>query len=520
MESKTPEGILRAAEELQAAGRYADAAPLWRDLAPRYPDNIPLYLALARSLEGSGNAAQAIAELEALRANAPLPAEAESELFMLRLRAGSWDGFDTSAERLLALARAGAPVNPSTLVYAPAVTGDLLLRSARACAHVIAAAAPRLPPAPAPAGRIRVGYLSVDYRQHHPVGRHMLEVFRRHDRDAFEVFGYDLAAPSHKSERFAAAVDHMRPLHGLDDAAAVAAIRADGIEVLVELGGYHADARLGIPARRPAPVQVNFLGYGGTTGADFIDYIIGDSAVIPSTAEQHFSEAIVRLPVTYFPGYWARPEATPTTRAELGLPEEALVFCAFAANAKINPPVFALWLDLLKQTPGSVLWLRARGAEMASALRRRAQDAGVEPGRLVFAPAASEPGHLGRLVCADLFLDTFPYSAGSTAADLLWAGVPVLTRAGDTFLSRMAASIVRAAGTPELVASDPDTYRARALALAGDRTGLTHYREQLIATRGTSPLFDAARFTRDLEAAYAGMSRRLRAGVAPAAFTV
>lgn len=445
-------------------------------------------------------------------------AEAEAEQFLQRLKTGAWKGFDESARRLLDFARAGAPVNPSVLVYAPDIGGELLLRSARACARVIADGASPLPPAPKATGKIRVGYLSVDYRQHHPVGRHMLDVFRRHDRDAFEVFGYDLSPESPKAAPFAAAFDRMRGLHDVDDAAAAEMIRADGVEILVELGGYHAGARLGIPARRPAPVQVNFLGYGGTLGADFIDYTIGDRVVIPSAAQ--ISEAVVRLPVTYFPGFWARPAPARATRAEHGLPEKGLVFCAFAANAKINPAVFILWLELLKQVPRSVLWLRAHDAAMVDARRARAQAAGVAPERLVFAPAVSEPVHLGRLACADLFLDTFPYSAGSTAADLLWAGVPVLTCAGDTFLSRMAASIVGAAGLSELVTPDLETYRARALELAYDPAALARYRAQLIAHREASPLFDSARFTRDLEAAYAEMSRRLRGGAAPAAFDV
>lgn len=445
-------------------------------------------------------------------------AEAESELFISRLRAGAWDGLDASVARLLDLVRAGAPVNPSTLVYAPATDGDLLLRSARACAQVIAAAAPRLPKAPAAGGRIRVGYLSVDYRQHHPVGRHMLDVFRRHDRDAFEVFGYDLAPESHKAAPFAAAFDRMRSLHALDDDAAAAAIRADNIEILVELGGYHAGARLGIPARRPAPVQVNFLGYGGTLGADFIDYTVGDRIVTPRDAQ--IAESVVRMPVTYFPGFWARPTPVPTTRAEHKLPEKGLVFCAFAANAKINPAMFALWLDLLRQVPRSVLWLRAHDAAMITSLSARAQAAGVAPERLIFAPSASEPVHLGRLACADVFLDTFPYSAGSTAADLLWAGVPVLTCTGDTFLSRMAASIVSAAGVSDLATPDLEAYRARALELAYDPAARADYRARLIAARDTSPLFDGARFTRDLEAAYSEMSRRSRSGLAPAPFDV
>ncbi len=443
-------------------------------------------------------------------------AEAEAEQFFRRLNTGAWDGFDESARRLLDFARAGAPVNPSVLVYAPAIDGALLLKSARACARVIADGAPAMPAAPKATGKIRVGYLSADYRQHHPVGRHMLDIFRRHDRNTFEVFGYDLSPESHKAAPFSAAFDHLRNLHGLDDAAAAAAIRADNIEILVELGGYHAGARLGIPALRPAPVQVNFLGYGGTLGADFMDYTIGDKVVIPSAAQ--VSEAVVRLPVTYFPGFWARPAPAPAPRAEHKLPEEALVFCAFAANAKINPTIFAVWLALLKQLPRSILWLRAHDAGMIAALRARAREAGVAPERLVFAPAVSEPVHLGRLACADLFLDTFPYSAGSTAADLLWAGVPVLTCVGDTFLSRMAASIVSAAGPADLVTPDLETYFARALELAYDPAARARYRARLIANRDDCPLFDSARFTRDLEAAYAEMSRRSRSGSAPAAF--
>lgn len=511
---------LHAAAALLAAGRYAEAVPLWEALVSAAPAAPARRVMLAAALKGAGALSRAIAEYEAARKLAPLPAVAESELFIARLTVADWRDYGAGVARLKQHVEAGDAINPSALVYAGEIGADLLLRSARAMARALSAAVTRLPPPPRPSGRIRVGYISNDFKPNHPVGRHMAEVARRHDRTRFEVLGYSLAPDGPKLATFAGAVDRMCILHGDDDAAAAARIRADAVEILVDLGGYQAGARPAVLAHRPAAVQVNFFGCGVSMGADFIDYIIADECLIPPAAAAFYAEAVVRLPGTYFPGYWARPPSKPVSRAQLGLPENSLVFCAFAAQAKITPAMFALWLELLKQAPKSVLWLKDHHPAATGALRARAAEAGLAPERLVFAGNIPESAYFGALALADLFLDTFPYGAGSTAADVLWAGVPVLTCLGETYVSRMAAAVVTGTGLTALIAPDLEAYFGRAMELAYDRKALAEYRAHLLRERTGLALFDSARYVRNLDAAYAEMSRRARAGMPPAAFAV
>ncbi len=516
-----PQDKLRAAAELLAAGRYADAVPLWQDLAARAPAEPMPRIMLATALKGAGEWRQAIAEYEAAQKLAPLPAVAESDLLLARLTIADWRECAAGVERLKRHVEAGAAINPSILLYAAEIGPDLLLRSARAMARQIAAGVTPLPaPQPPSSEHIRVGYISGDFKPNHPVGRHMRDVARRHDRSRFEVFGYSLAPDGPKLAAFAEAVDHMRVLRDDDDATAAARIRADRIEILIDLGGYQSGARPAVLAHRPAPVQVNFFGSGVSMGADFIDYIVADDCLIPQAAAAHYAEAVVRLPGTYFPGSWARPEPKPLTRARMGLPDKGMVFCAFAAQAKITPAMFARWLDLLKQVPKSVLWLKDHHPAATAALRAHAAAAGLAPERLAFAGNIPEDAYFSALALADLFLDTFPYGAGSTAADVLWAGVPVLTCLGDTYVSRMAAAVVTGTGLTSLIAADPEAAIARAVELAYDRAALADYRARLRTHRAEMALFDSARYVRHLDTAYAEMSRKLRAGDHPAAFTV
>ena len=517
----TPQDKLRAAAELHAAGRYAEAAPLWQELVSSAPAEPMPRIMLAAALKGVGDWPQAITAYEAAQKLAPLPAVAESDLLLARLTIADWREYQAGIARLKRHVESGAAINPSILLYAAEIGPDLLLRSARAMAREISTGVTPLPPPQrSSSARIRLGYISADFKPNHPVGRHMIDVAQRHDRSRFEVFGYSLAPDGPRLAAFTGAVDHMRILQADNDAAAAARIRADGIEILVDLGGYQSGARPGVLAHRPAPLQANFFGSGVSMGADFIDYIVADECLIPQTAAGHYAEAVVRLPGTYFPGYWARPEAKPLTRARLGLPDTALVFCAFAAQAKITPAVFALWLELLKQVPKSVLWLKDHHPVATASLRAHAAEAGLAPERLVFVGNISETAYFGALALADLFLDTFPYGAGSTAADVLWAGVPVLTCLGESYVSRMAAAVVTGTGLTSLITADPEAYFSRAIELAYDRAALADYRGRLLEHRAELALFDSARYVRNLDAAYAEMSRKFRAGERPVAFAV
>lgn len=398
----------------------------------------------------------------------------------------------------------------------------------RACAELFAAA--ECPPAPVPVAaparyghdRPRIAYLSADWHDH-ATAYLMAELLERHDRAAFDVTVVSLGPPSVSPmrARLEAAVETFVDWRTESDRTIAERLRALEIDIAVDLKGYTQNARPGILAHRPAPVQVAFLGYPGTTGAPYIDYLIADPELIPSSEQPHYSERVVYLPECYQPNDRARAiaERTPS-RAELGLPDDAFVFCSFNDGYKITPDVFAVWLRLLAGTPGSVLWLLEPNAAAVVSLRAAAERGGVAPERLVFAPRLPLAEHLARHRRADLFLDTLPVNAHTTASDALWAGLPLLTCRGRAMAARVAASLLVTVGLPELVTDSLVEYERRALELAADRAVLAALRARLESAREASPLFDAERFRRHLERAFAGMLARHAAGHAPESFAV
>jgi predicted O-linked N-acetylglucosamine transferase (SPINDLY family) len=355
--------------------------------------------------------------------------------------------------------------------------------------------------------RLKIGYVSSDLRGH-AVGYLMAQLFEAHDAHAIETFVYYCGPPADDgiTQRFKASVEHWIDIRALSDDEAAARIAADGIDILVDVNGHTREARLGVFARRPAPVIVNWLGYPGTMGSPFHHYIIGDEWIIPPESEQYYSERVLRLPC-YQPNDTMRQVAERTpTRAEAGLPDNAFVFCCFNAAHKITRFAFARWMKILRATPGSVLWLLDYNDETNARMRAHAEVAGVVGERLVFAKKIANPHHLARYPLADLFLDTVPYGAHTTASDALWMGVPVLTYSGRSFAARVCGSLVRAAGVPELVCESPEAFVQRAIALAGpDRLSLRAYRERLIAGRDTCTLFDIDLLARKLESLYSAM---------------
>ncbi|MBK3774075.1 tetratricopeptide repeat protein [Azospirillum brasilense] len=359
-------------------------------------------------------------------------------------------------------------------------------------------------------GRLRVGYLSADFHEH-ATAYLMAELLERHDRTRFAVTAYSTGIDdgSPMRRRLTTAVERFVDLRDRSDRDAAQAIAADGIDILVDLKGYTAFARTAILAARPAPVQVNWLGYPGTMGADFIDVILADAVTIPPGEEEFYSEAVVRLPHCYQPNdrHRAIAERTPT-RADCGLPEDGFVFCCFNSPYKLTPALFDVWARLLRAVPGSVLWLYAGNPLVAGYLRREAAARGVAPERLVFAPPRPLAEHLARHRLADLFLDTLPYNAHTTASDALWTGLPVLTCRGATFAGRVAASLLDTVGLPELVTDSPAAYEALALDLARDPGRLAGLKARLATARTASPLFDGDRFARDLEDAYRAIWQR------------
>jgi predicted O-linked N-acetylglucosamine transferase (SPINDLY family) len=308
----------------------------------------------------------------------------------------------------------------------------------------------------------------------------------------------------------------------VSDAEVAGFLRQNETDIAVDLMGFTGDSRPGILALRPAPIQVSYLGFPGTMGATHIDYVLADGIVAPRDSRSDFDEAVVHLPGCFMPTDSVRRIAHHApTRAEAGLPAEGFVFCSFNNSYKFSPDMFALWMRLLKAIPSSVLWLSYTNDTAARNLEREAEASGVPRERLAFAPfIASSADHLARLSLADLFLDTRPYNAHSSAADALWAGVPVLTSPGSTFAGRVAASLVHAAGLPEMVADSLESYEALALELAQSPAMLEHLKARLKRGRRSQPLFDTARFTRNLESAYLTMWDRYQKGEPPAHFAV
>jgi predicted O-linked N-acetylglucosamine transferase (SPINDLY family) len=366
--------------------------------------------------------------------------------------------------------------------------------------------------------RIRIGYFSANLHEH-AVARLLAGVFERHDRSRFEVtafsFGPDTGDPMRR--RLSAAFDEFVDVRAQSDGDVAALARRHGIDIAVDLMGFTQDARTNIFAHGAAPIQVNFLGYPGTMGAGFMDYLIADATLVPETSRQHYAEAIAYLPHSFQPNDTKRAIADRAfRREELGLPHSGFVFCCFNNSYKITPRTFDRWMRIVDRVSGSVLWLSEDNALATDNLRKEAERRGVRADRLVFAPFMPvTTEHMARYRMADLFLDTLPYNAHTTASDALWAGLPVLTCAGDTFAGRVAASLLNAVGLPELVTRTPDEYERLAIDLATHRDKLGRIRQALAANRQTAPLFDTGLFARHLEAAYTAMHERYQAGLAP-----
>lgn len=354
--------------------------------------------------------------------------------------------------------------------------------------------------------KISVGYLSADFRQH-PVSCLMAEVFELHDRSRFEVTAYSYGADdgSAMRKRLERAFDRFVDIRGDSYEQAARKIHEDRINILVDLTGYTQNNRSAILALRPAPVQVNYLGYPGTMGAEFVDYMIADNFTIPPGYEVHYTEKIMRLPDCFQANDRTRARPSAPGRKDCGLPEQGVVFCCFNQTYKITPDMFDIWCRLLNAVPGSVLWLSASNPHAEENLKREAKNRGVDERRLIMAPLLDYDSHLARLQCADIFLDTLPYNAGTTCSDALWMGLPVVTCAGEAFVSRMAGSLLTALGVPELITCTLEDYYALALDLAVNQEKREAMRARIIASRDTAPLFDSERFTRNLEAAYEKM---------------
>ena len=370
--------------------------------------------------------------------------------------------------------------------------------------------------------KLRIGYFSADFREH-PVAYVIAKVIETHNRDEFEVFGYSLHGNRQDElrQRLENSFDHFTDVQELSDQDVALQVRQDNIDIAIDLMGYTKHARTGIFAYRAAPIQINYLGFPGTMGSDFMDYIVADRHIIPPENQKYFNEKVLYLPNTYMPTDNGRElSERPMSRSDMGLPEDAFVFCCFNNNYKITSSEFDIWMRLLNKVEGSVLWLRPSNQWAELNIKKEAQKRKVDPERIVFAGKVPMDEHLARHKLADLFMDTFIYNAHSTATEALWAGLPVVTKTGQGFAARVAGSLLKAVGLPELVTESEEAYEALALDLAKHPERLAQIKVKLEANRLTQPLFDTKKYTKHLENGYQKVYQNYLDGKPPQTITV
>ncbi len=488
------------------------------------PDYLDALFNRGLALHEVGRFAEAARAFAELVARAPEFDYAVGKLLRCRLRCCDWMDLTQNVTSITTAVARGARVADPFDFIAISDSEAAQLQCARIYASNVCPPPPRTAVSNGHARheRIRIAYLSADFHVH-ATAHLAARLFEQHDRSRFEVhamsFGPDASDPMRA--RLQRAFDQFVDVRSMADREVSEMLRNREIDIAVDLKGFTTDCRTGIFARHAAPIQVSFLGYPGTMGTDYIDYIIADERVIPAGHDAFYTEKVVRLPDTYQVNDPTRPiaERVPT-RTEVGLPPAGFVFACFNNSWKITPRFFAIWMRLLDGVAGSVLWLLADNADAVTNLRRAAQQRGIAPERLVFASRIGLADHLARHRQADLFLDTLPYNAHTTASDALWAGVPVLTCTGDTFAGRVAGSLLHAAGLPELVTDNEHDYEALAQRLAIESEFLSSLRARLERERASCALFDIDRFRRHLEAAYEVMVDRHQRGEPPAPFSV
>jgi predicted O-linked N-acetylglucosamine transferase (SPINDLY family) len=362
-------------------------------------------------------------------------------------------------------------------------------------------------PAWPPHTKIRLGYLCGEFREQ-ATSILMTEVWERHDKDQFEIFAFDNGwdDKSPRRARIEKAFDHIINISLMQDLEVAELIHNHQIDILINLNVFFGRDRNQVFALRPSPIQVNYLGFPGTMGAPYMDYLIADDTVIPPSSQEHYTENVVRLPGCYQPNDAQRVISTRTfTRQELGLPTEGFVFCCFNNNYKITPTTFDVWMRILQQVPGSVLWLLKDTPDAALNLQREAAQRGVDPQRLVFAERMPNAEHLARHRMADLFLDTWPYNAHTTASDALWAGLPLLTMCGTSFPGRVASSLLTAVDCQDMVCYTVDAYESKAIQIATHPEALALARQALVSGKQTGSLYNTQLFTQQLEQAFVKM---------------
>ena len=518
LDPKNVDGLIRHGALLSKLNRDNDAIACFERALEIDPAREKVLANLGKLLFFSKRIKDAGLVFERLLAINPNYPFARGLLAFNRAHAADWDGFDAAASFITTQTQSGlSSCMPLAFMALSNSAADNLQ-----CAKTFAANFYPENSTPVWSGqkyrhdKIRVAYISGDFREH-PVGHLMAGVIESHDRAKFDVLGISFGVDDASTlrARFEKSFDKFLDVSAMGVDEICHLIESLEVDIAVDLCGFTQDARTELFARRVAPVQVNFLGFPGTMGAGYLDYIVADRHVIPEDAQAYYEEEVVYLPDTYLPtdGTLLVSDVTPT-RQEAGLPPSGFVFCSFNHVYKINPKIFDLWMQLLCEVPDSVLWLSDAGPQAMGNLLMEAQRRGVEPHRLVFAKRVPQVAdHLARYRLADVFLDTLPYNAHTTAADALFVGLPVITCSGDTFSGRVAGSLLKAIGMPELITRSLDQYKALALEFAANPIKLAETKRKLLANRASYPLFDTQQYCRNLEAAYMRMDECH--GVAP-----
>jgi predicted O-linked N-acetylglucosamine transferase (SPINDLY family) len=504
---------LRDLRQYEAAGASYDAAV---ELQPDYAD---AYNGRATLLFECKQYEAAISNYEkviALKSDAP---GLHGQCLQVKMFICDWSGADAALKDIQERIGRGQPASNPFCLLARSDSAALQKAAAEVWSrsqHPVSRALPALERRP-PRARISVGYFSADFYNHATM-QLMAQLFEFHDQARFEITAFSFG-PDIKDEmrrRLAAANIRLIDVRNMPDGEVTALARNTQLDIAVDLKGFTHDSRPGIFAARAASAQVSYLGYPGTMGAEYIDYLIADHTLVPESSQQYYDEKIVYLPNSYQVNDSKRAIAERVfTREQLELPAAGFIYCCFNNTYKITPEVFSIWMRILKQVQGSVLWLLEDTPGGPANLRREAALRGIGPERLVFAKRMPLPEHLARQRLADLFIDTWPCNAHTTASDALWVGLPVLTRIGEAFAGRVAASLLNATQLSELITADPAHYESLAIRLAGEPEQLAVIRRKLIDNRLSCPLFDARLFTRHIEAAYAKIAARSHAGLAP-----
>ena len=504
-------------------GKLEEAREAYKKVLAINPDYAEAHNNIGIAIKDQGKLEEAIEAYKKALSSKPDYAMARAQKLHVQAHMCDWLAIDEDLASLKILGIAGKSVSPFSVLSLEDVPERHRLRS-----ELYARENLSQKPLPSPAmpskrpDKLRIGYFSADYGEH-PVAYLIAKVLEQHNRDEFEVFGYSLRGNQQVElrQRLINSFDRFVDVQKLSNKDVARKARQDGIDIAIDLNGYTQNARTKIFAYRAAPIQINYLGFPGTTGTDFMDYIVADRHIIPPENQKYFNEKILYLPNTYMPTDNGRElSERHMTRRDMGLPEDAFVFCCFNNNYKITSSEFDIWMRLLNKVEGSVLWLRQSNQWSELNIKKEAQRRKVDPERVMFAGSVPMAEHLARQRFADLFIDTFSFNAHTTAAEALWTGLPVVTKTGQGFAARVAGSLINSVGLPELITKNEHDYEMLILELATNQSKLSKIRKKLAANLLEQPLFDTEQYTKHLEDGYQQAYQNYFEGNPPKIITV